>query len=811
MKKVLSAIFALCAVFFVYADEKFESMALDVVCDGAPKTLCEKYWWQTPENVKALVEKMDSCGVKVIFPCAYSHGLYFFKSSHALYNKRPVDKMVGFDPLELLVSEAKKKNIKVIPFFPSAAAAGQEACLKASSGGEIPHQDWFNMDMYGNIRNGMSYSYDPANPEFREYFVSLIDDLLKYDIDGIKLDYIRYVGPQWGYTPVARRLFMQEHGTDPLKLATNPEEIDTVTLYCLKPLSWSKKDWMLSRLIMLLGKIGVTYKIIEETGSGIPTVPDGSIILTASCYDLNDKTIEQLDSMLDKGCDLIFLDGPGKNKNGLSAILGVNGTTKYFSNSDATITADVKHPVTGTMEELKLKCSGNSFLKENVTTGKVIASFDAKRPAIILNKFKNGNVVFFNYQLLMTDSENYGDNALLKNAVDWLSSKKRFSLYFYQPKSIASKYVWIPAITRAFFNSARISPRIIDNSESLKELSQLSREEIGKTSIVCTTYFDPGKEAITLLKEYAEKGGNIIFFLDKDLNIKDMDTGWALVKKYPEFFGDIMMGEPSVFDGHKDVCGHDYSILKVKDAGKNKQLLEGLPDESADFYGAPFTGTEKVEAMIRMENSMPALSRFKYGNGNLWVFNYGLQSTGRVPGALLANLVINMAKENGVEYLSDKISRLMEAWDKWRCAQVTELVKMVRRTINKNKPGIQLAAAVVDSYYPEKIVFQDWKKWVNSGYVDMVYPMDYFEDDANLSRMLDWLRKGVDADKQSRIAPLLRLYAKGAGNKVTRSVTPEELVRQIEIVRKKGYRNVGFFADCYLDSALMEVLKKENK
>ena len=818
MSKVIFMIFALCAgsmVFGVPEEGKIESMAMDVVCDGAPKALCSKYWWQAPEKVKELVEKMDRAGIKVIIPCAYSHGLYFFKSSHALYNKRIVADMVGYDPLELLIVEAKKKNIKVIPFFPSVAAAGQEACLKASSGGDIPHQDWFNMDMYGNTRNGSSFSYDPANPEFRAYFVSLVEDLLKYDIDGLQLDYIRYVGPQWGYTPKARELFMKEHGVDPLTLVTNPEKIDPVTLYCLKPLSWQKKDWILSNLIMLLGKTGVNYKIVEETESGIPQIPDGSIVLLASCYDLNSKTIAQLNGMLDKGGDLIFIDGPTsavkKHEKELGPILGVSGEHQFFHDNESVITPAGKHPITGNSSNLTLKCSGNSFLKKAVTTGQVIATFDENRPAIILNKFKNGNVILFNYQMLMADSGNYGDSKFLKNAVDWLSSTKRLSLYFYQPQDISSRYAWIPAITRTFFNSAKISPRLVGDLDSLKALADLDKEQIRKTSLICTSYFDPGKDAMGLLKKYAEKGGNLMIFLDKDLNIKDMDTGWNLIARYPEFFNSTPMGSAVRFDAHKDVCGHDYSILKLQNSGTSETLLKNIPDEYTDFYGAPFAGADEANVVVRMTNSVPALFHFKSEDGNIWIFNYGLQSTGRIPGILLNNLVKNIAKDNGVEYLSDKVSKLMDTWDKWRCAQVTELVKMVKETIKKNKSGIPLSAAVVDSYYPEKVVFQDWKHWINSGYVDMVYPMDYFDDDANLVRMLDWLRKDVDADRQSRIYPLLKLYAKGANNKVSRSVTPEELRRQIEIVKNKGYRNIGFFADCYLDDALVEELKKDAK
>lgn len=83
--------------------------------------------------------------------------------------------------------------------------------------------------------------------------------------------------------------------------------------------------------------------------------------------------------------------------------------------------------------------------------------------------------------------------------------------------------------------------------------------------------------------------------------------------------------------------------------------------------------------------------------------------------------------------------------------------------------------------------------------------MDYFEDDASLKRMLAWRRKNVDEEKQGNICPLLKLYERRAGN-IT-SVTVEKLRRQMDIVRKNGYENIGFFADYYLTESLAKELK----
>ncbi len=69
------------------------------------------------------------------------------------------------------------------------------------------------------------------------------------------------------------------------------------------------------------------------------------------------------------------------------------------------------------------------------------------------------------------------------------------------------------------------------------------------------------------------------------------------------------------------------------------------------------------------------------------------------------------------------------AWQEWRCANITRLVKAVSEKAHKIRPGIKLSAAVFD-HYPHciKTVAQDWLSWVKAGYLDFVCPMDYRAD-----------------------------------------------------------------------------------
>ena len=63
---------------------------------------------------------------------------------------------------------------------------------------------------------------------------------------------------------------------------------------------------------------------------------------------------------------------------------------------------------------------------------------------------------------------------------------------------------------------------------------------------------------------------------------------------------------------------------------------------------------------------------------------------------------------------------------KWRCKNVTRLVRAVHEEAKKIKPGVKVSAAVFGSYPSCKMsIGQDWVDWAKAGYVDFLCPMDY--------------------------------------------------------------------------------------
>lgn len=69
------------------------------------------------------------------------------------------------------------------------------------------------------------------------------------------------------------------------------------------------------------------------------------------------------------------------------------------------------------------------------------------------------------------------------------------------------------------------------------------------------------------------------------------------------------------------------------------------------------------------------------------------------------------------------------AWDAWRAAQVTQLVRDIRAMLKQARPRATLSAAC--GPIPEKALkehFQDVRTWLAEGLLDVVYPMNYAAD-----------------------------------------------------------------------------------
>jgi uncharacterized lipoprotein YddW (UPF0748 family) len=153
-------------------------------------------------------------------------------------------------------------------------------------------------------------------------------------------------------------------------------------------------------------------------------------------------------------------------------------------------------------------------------------------------------------------------------------------------------------------------------------------------------------------------------------------------------------------------------------------------------------------------------------------------------------------EEKGVKvenWPQDVISgHLKDLYTDWRREQITKLVKTVSEEARKIKPSIKISAAVFQDYPNcREYVGQDWKLWVENGYLDFVCPMDYTDSNAKFESLVK--------NQKEIIKGKIPLYP-GIGAFI---IPVEQVLQQIEIARELGAD--GFIIFNY-DTRLVEYL-----
>lgn len=107
------------------------------------------------------------------------------------------------------------------------------------------------------------------------------------------------------------------------------------------------------------------------------------------------------------------------------------------------------------------------------------------------------------------------------------------------------------------------------------------------------------------------------------------------------------------------------------------------------------------------------------------------------------------------------------AWDDWRNAQVTQLVRQIRAGVKQKNPRVILSAAVGAS--PEKsraAHYQDTRTWLAQGLLDAVYPMNYAHSESEFAQRVDYW-----AGIRSRVPVVMGImFDKRSGDLVARQI-----------------------------------------
>lgn len=203
-------------------------------------------------QIAKTIERMKNAGITDIFLETYFHGKTIYPSKYLKDNgviwQR--EEFLGFDPLEVWISEAHKRNMKVHIWFESFYVGNDNPQTTPNHVLSV-YPMWANKRLSNydsdkpvpSLSEHNGYFLDPANVQVQTYLLGILNEIItNYEIDGINLDYVRYpqtVDPSypnyastnWGYTKVARDEFKAMYGLDPIDIAYGTGDWQLWTLY----------------------------------------------------------------------------------------------------------------------------------------------------------------------------------------------------------------------------------------------------------------------------------------------------------------------------------------------------------------------------------------------------------------------------------------------------------------------------------------------------------------------------------------------------------------------------------------------------
>lgn len=176
------------------------------------------------EELCQVLDEFKEAGVNLVFLETFYHGMATYKTELVEYHNKLFDFEYGEyrDYLSAFVSEADKRGINVCAWVQDFYVGFRDYIRLVAE-----HPDWLLINQSGSIRHmteGQGFGgyifLDPANPEVREYLLTLYDDILTRfpKIKGLNLDYIRYPisiyeeGTDTGYTKTCMKEFAKKQG-----------------------------------------------------------------------------------------------------------------------------------------------------------------------------------------------------------------------------------------------------------------------------------------------------------------------------------------------------------------------------------------------------------------------------------------------------------------------------------------------------------------------------------------------------------------------------------------------------------------------
>lgn len=200
--------------------------------------------FKSPTETTEMVAKAKDAGFNALFVQVRKRGdAYYMPTIEPRANDLPT----SYDPLADVIDKGHKAGLEVHAWVSVLDVFLDSEYYNAGADHVVTkHPEWLmhSKDKGDNLVKG-KMMLDPGVPEVRDYTVAVLLDIVsRYDIDGLHLDNIRYLGDNTGYNPTSVSLFNTQN-----KRSEAPDEDDPV---------W--KDWRRQQVTQLLRQISQATK-----------------------------------------------------------------------------------------------------------------------------------------------------------------------------------------------------------------------------------------------------------------------------------------------------------------------------------------------------------------------------------------------------------------------------------------------------------------------------------------------------------------------------------------------------------------------
>jgi uncharacterized lipoprotein YddW (UPF0748 family) len=229
---------------------EYRALWVDMFHDGA----------KSPSQVDQLIKDAQTSNVNTIFLQVRRRGDAFYSNSIEPKTEDPY-LQAGYDPLADLIQKAHAANPKIqvhawfamMPIWNKTTPPMDPNHIFNAHGMSQPSENnWLSKTYSGNYVSGSDYVIDPGHPEAVNYTKDVIMHVVRnYDLDGIQMDLVRYMGEDWGYNDVNVNRFNKAYGRTGL-----PQPSDSV---------W--KQWRRDQVSNMVRKVYTSVQSVKPAVS----------------------------------------------------------------------------------------------------------------------------------------------------------------------------------------------------------------------------------------------------------------------------------------------------------------------------------------------------------------------------------------------------------------------------------------------------------------------------------------------------------------------------------------------------------------